>query len=75
MPRPQRLTRRFPAQMSETGYRRLRKFAADVGLDEGEALSFLFENLDSVTHRENLPHRLNLHKAMLEQRKAKGGAG
>ncbi|MEM8851902.1 MAG: hypothetical protein AAGE03_17940 [Pseudomonadota bacterium] len=74
MPRPQRLTRRFPAQMSEIGYRRLRKFAEEAGLEEGEALSFLFENLDSVTHPENLPHRLGLHKAMLEKRKAKDSA-
>ncbi|MGB3406132.1 MAG: hypothetical protein WBA67_01420 [Jannaschia sp.] len=75
MPRPQRLTRRFPAQMTEAGYRRLRKFAADAGLDEGEALSFLFENFDSVTHAENLPHRLTLHKAMLEKRNARDTAG
>lgn len=75
MPRPQRLTRRFPAQMSEDGYRRLKKFAAEAGLDEGEALSFIFENFDSVTHRENLPHRLGLHKAMLAKRAAKGSTG
>lgn len=71
MARAQRLTRRFPAQMSEAGYRRLRRFAGDAGLDEGEALSFLFENFDSVTHADNLPHRLQLHKAMLERREAK----
>ncbi|WP_371153538.1 hypothetical protein [Jannaschia sp. 2305UL9-9] len=75
MPRPQRLTRRFPAQMSEAGYRRLRKFAEESGLDEGEALSFLFENLDSVMHRENLPHRLNLHRQMLERRAQKDVPG
>ncbi|GIT92272.1 hypothetical protein JANAI62_27290 [Jannaschia pagri] len=73
MPRPQRLTRRFPAQMSEAGYRRLRRFADEAGLDEGEALSFLFENFDSVTHRENLPHRLRLHKEMLAARSANDG--
>ncbi|UWQ16506.1 hypothetical protein [Jannaschia sp. M317] len=75
MPRPQRLTRRFPAQMSEPGYRRLRSFAEEAGLSEGEALSFLFENFDSVTHRENLPHRLRLHKDMLAKREAKDTAG
>ncbi|WGH78840.1 hypothetical protein [Jannaschia ovalis] len=74
MPRPRRLTRRFQAQMSEAGYRRLRRFAEETGLDEGEALSFLFENLESVTHKENLPHRLSLHKAMLEKRAEKGAA-
>ena len=41
--------------MTEDGYRRLKRFAAQSGLDEGEALSFLFENFDSVTHEENLP--------------------
>lgn len=68
MARAQRLTRRFPAQMTEAGYRRLRRFAQDAELEEGEALSFLFENFDSVTHRDNLPHRLELHKAMLRKR-------
>lgn len=68
MPRPRRLTRRFPAQMTEAGYRRLRKFAEEAKLDEGEVLSFLFENFDSVTHRDNLLHRLDLHRAMLAKR-------
>ena len=68
MPRTQRLTRRFPAQMTEAGYRRLRKFAEEAELDEGEALSFLFENFDSVMHRDNLLHRLDLHRSMLAKR-------
>lgn len=55
--------------MTDEGYRRLKRFASDAGLDEGEALSFLFENFDSVTHDENLPHRLRLFKADLEKRK------
>jgi hypothetical protein len=46
--------------MTEDGYRRLKRFAAEAGLDEGEALSFLFENFDSVTDRDNLTHRLRL---------------
>ena len=66
MPKTMRLTRRFPAAMTEDGYRRLRRFAAEAGIGEGEALSFLFENFDSVTHRENLQHRLRLFKASLE---------
>ncbi|MCC5986730.1 MAG: hypothetical protein JJT95_03545 [Pararhodobacter sp.] len=69
MPRRLRLTRRFPVAMSEDGYRRLRRFASDAGLDEGEALSFLFENFDSVTDRDNLTHRLRLFNAELESRK------
>ncbi|MCX7301136.1 MAG: hypothetical protein NTX73_12330 [Rhodobacterales bacterium] len=69
MPKRLRLTRRFPIAMSEDGYRRLRRFATEAGLDEGEALSFLFENFDSVTHEENLGHRLRLFNAELEERK------
>ena len=41
MPKRFRLTRRFPCAMTEDGYRRLRRFAREAGLDEGEALSFL----------------------------------
>ncbi|WP_085307848.1 hypothetical protein [Planktotalea arctica] len=69
MPKRFRLTRRFPVSMTDEGYRRLKRFASDAGLDEGEALSFLFENFDSVTHDENLPHRLRLFNADLEKRK------
>lgn len=69
MPKRFRLTRRFNAAMTEDGYRRLRKFAAEAGLDEGEALSFLFENFDSVTDADNLGHRLRLFNAELEDRK------
>ncbi|MEL6585669.1 MAG: hypothetical protein AAFY65_16325 [Pseudomonadota bacterium] len=75
MPGPQRLTRRFPARMSEAGYRRLRKFAEEVGLDEGEALSFVFENIDTILHPETTPHRLAQHQAMLAARRPKGGSG
>ncbi|MEL0435722.1 hypothetical protein [Phycobacter sp. K97] len=69
MPKRFRLTRRFPVAMTEDGYRRLKRFAADSGLDEGEALSFLFENFDSVTDTENLAHRLRLFNSTLEDRK------
>jgi hypothetical protein len=69
MPKRFRLTRRFPVAMTEDGYRRLRAFAAEAGLDENEALSFLFENFDSVTHEENLAHRLRLFAAGLDDRK------
>jgi hypothetical protein len=64
-----RLTRRFPVAMTEDGYRRLKKFATEAGLDEGEALSFLFENFSSVINDDNLTHRLRLFNSELEDRK------
>ncbi|MEM6387018.1 MAG: hypothetical protein AAF718_12370 [Pseudomonadota bacterium] len=69
MPKRLRLTRRFPVAMTEDGYRRLKSFAAEAGLDEGEALSFLFENFNSVTNQENLQTRLRLFNSELEARK------
>ena len=69
MPKRFRLTRRFPVAMTEDGYRRLKRFASEAGLDEGEALSFLFENFESVTHEENLTARMRLFNAELEDRK------
>ena len=69
MPKRFRLTRRFPVAMTEDGYRRLKMFATAAGLDEGEALSFLFENFDSVTETDTLGHRLRLFNAELEARK------
>ena len=69
MPKRFRLTRRFPVAMTEESYRRLKKFSTDAGLDEGEALSFLFENFNSVMNEENLTARLRLFNAELESRK------
>ncbi len=69
MPKRFRLTRRFPVAMTEDGYRRLRRFAHEAGLDEGEALSFLFEHFDSITDSERLTHRLRLFNSELEARK------
>lgn len=69
MPKRLRLTRRFPVAMTEDGYRRLKKFAAEAGLDEGEALSFLFENFSSVMNHENLETRLRLFNSELDARK------
>ena len=69
MPKRFRLTRRFPIAMTEDGYRRLKRFASEAGLDEGEALSFLFENFDSVTNSENLTARMRLFNAELDDRK------
>ena len=69
MPKRFRLTRRFPVAMTEDGYRRLTRFAGEAGLDEGEALSFLFENYSSVINHDNLTHRLRLFNSELEARK------
>ena len=69
MPKRLKLTRRFPVAMSEDGYRRLKRFSAEAGLEEGEALSFLFENFDSVMNVETFGHRLRLFNAELEARK------
>ena len=48
MPKRFRLTRRLPVTMTEDGFRRLKRFAADACLDGGEALSILFGHVDSV---------------------------
>ena len=69
MPKRFRLTRRFPVAMTEDGYRRLKKFAAQAGLDDGEALSFLFENFASIIDEENLAIRLRLFNSELDARK------
>ncbi len=69
MPKRLRLTRRFPVAMTEDGYRRLKSFSKEAGLDEGEALSFLFENFTSVINEDNLTHRLRLFNSELEARK------
>lgn len=69
MPKRLRLTRRFPVAMTEDGYRRLKRFAIEAGLDEGEALSFLFENFDSVLNEDTFGHRLRLFNSELEARK------
>lgn len=69
MPKRLRLTRRFPIAMSEDGYRRLKRFARDSGLDEGEAMSFLFENFDSIMNEDTFQHRLRMFNSELEARK------
>ena len=65
MPKRFRLTRRFNVAMTEDGFRRLKRFAADAGLDEGEALSFVFENFDSIADEDNLTSRLRLFNSEL----------
>lgn len=69
MPKRFRLTRRLNLGLTEDAYRRLRRFASEAGLDEGEALSFLFEHFDSVTDEQNLTARLRLFNADLDARK------
>jgi hypothetical protein len=69
MPKRLRLTRRPNIAMSEDAYRKLRALSREAGLDEGEFLSFLFENWSSVTDHTNLTHRLRLFNAELEERK------
>lgn len=69
MPKRFRMTRRFNVAMTEDGYRRLRRLAQEAGLDEGEALSFLFENFDSVINEDTFSHRLRLFNSELEGRK------
>jgi len=69
MPKRFRLTRRFPVAMTEDGYRKLKGFANEAGLDEGEALSFLFENFNSVIDNDNLTHRLRIFNSELDARK------
>ena len=69
MPKRFRLTRRFPVAMTEDGYRKLKRFSADAGLDEGEALSFLFENFSSIIDEEHLGHRLRLFNSEVDKRK------
>ena len=69
MPKRFRQTRRMNMALTEDAYRRLRKFAQEAALDESEALSFLFENFDSVTNEDNLVARLRLFSAELGERK------
>ncbi|CUK05996.1 hypothetical protein RUE5091_02791 [Ruegeria denitrificans] len=69
MPKRFRLTRRFPVAMTEDSYRKLRGFAREAGLDEGEALSFLFENFNSVINEDKLTRKLREFNTELEARK------
>lgn len=69
MPKRLRLTRRPNIAMSEDGFRKLRALSAQAGLDEGEFLSFLFENWTSVTNEENLTAKLRVFNSELEDRK------
>lgn len=69
MPKRLRLTRRPNIAMSEDGFRKLRTLSSEAGLDEGEFLSFLFENWNSVIDADNLTARLRIFNSELEDRK------
>lgn len=70
MPKRLRLTRRFPAAMTNDAYRTLTQFAGRAEITPDEALTFVFEHFGSVTDKEVLDHRLRLFKAELADRKA-----
>ena len=68
MPKRLRLTRRSPVAMTEDGYRRLKRFASDSQLEEGETLSFLFENFNSVINEDTFGQRLKMFQNELSDR-------
>lgn len=69
MPKRFRLTRRMPIAMTEDAYRRLKRLSQEAGLDEGEALSFVFENFDAITDEESLAQRMRRFNLELDARK------
>lgn len=69
MPKRLRLTRRMNIAMTEDAFRRLRRFAGDAGLDEGEALSFVFENFDSLMDEDKFGAKIRQFNSELEARK------
>ena len=70
MPKRLRLTRRFPVALTNDADRSLQRFASDNAISPDEALTFLFENFNSVTAEGNLVARMRLFKAELDARKA-----
>lgn len=69
MPKRLRLTRRPNLALSEDGYRRLRGLSREAGLDEGEFLSFLFENWGSVINEEKFIARMRIFNSEIDERK------
>lgn len=69
MPKRLRLTRRTNIAMTEDGYRKLRGLSKEAGLDEGEFLSFVFENWSSVMNEEKFIARIRIFNSELEERK------
>ncbi|PWJ19293.1 hypothetical protein SAMN05421539_104227 [Jannaschia seohaensis] len=69
-----RMTRPSRARITEPGHRRLRTFAAETGLSEDEALTFLLENLDRIAEPTALARRLREFRAARAERPdASGG--
>lgn len=60
MPKSYRLTRRFPAAMTEDAHRVLRRVARETGLSHNMVLTFLLEELDHITEKDRYVHRLRL---------------
>ncbi|MCV3270534.1 hypothetical protein [Roseobacter sinensis] len=56
MPKPFRLIRRRPVAVAGGVQHRLKRFSADAELGNGEALSFLSENFDSVIGEKSVDH-------------------
>ena len=63
MAQPNRMTRPSRARVTEPGHRKLRLFAAETGLSEDEALTFLLENLDRIAEPGALSRRLRAFRA------------
>lgn len=70
MPKRLRLTRRPNLAMSEDGFRKLRALAREAGLDEGEFVSFVFENWSSVINEEKFIARIRIFNSELDARKS-----
>jgi hypothetical protein len=69
MPKRLRLTRRTNIATTEDAYRKLRTLSKEAGLDEGEFLSFVFENWGSVINEEKFIARIRIFNSELEERK------
>ncbi|PWE32328.1 hypothetical protein DDZ14_11420 [Maritimibacter sp. 55A14] len=63
MPKSLRLTRRYPAAMTEEAHRVLRRVARDSGLSHDMVITFLLQELDHITDRDRFIHRLRLFAA------------
>ena len=66
MPEPLRLIRKMPLAMAEDAWRRLTRLAAETGMAEGGAHSFLLEHLDSIVNPDTYAPRLRLRLFLAE---------
>lgn len=69
MPKRLRFTRRKNVAITEDAYRRLRRLASETDLSEGEALSFVFEHLDSVMDPSRFKSKIRQFTTRLEAQK------